>query len=131
MIAPTFDMGNDSIWFAVATMALWLSLAADDLVTRLGIWYHSQTEGNPLYKKFLPLSVYKFLFNGAAGAFADGAFRFVLAISLLVVCRHFGFANNSHSYLPFALAGGVTALVVRNWLTIRKFPTSKVIGQVS
>jgi hypothetical protein len=131
MIVPTFDHGNDSLWFVVAVIALWCALGFDDLVTRAGIWYHAQTEGNALYRKLLPLSVYKFLFNGAFGAFCDAGFRMGLVIAFTLVCKHFGFADNGHSYLPFGLAGGVGGLVIRNWLKIRKIPATKTIGQVS
>jgi hypothetical protein len=127
----TFNHGNDSLWFVVGIILMWCAAVLDVLVTRAGIWYHGLTEGNPVFKKILPLSVYKFLFNGAAGAFADAAVRFVLSIALVVASKSIGYADNAHSYLPFVIAAGIGGLVVRNWLLIRKQPLTKVIGQVS
>jgi hypothetical protein len=110
---------------------MWCAGIGDDLVTRIGIWYHGETEGNRLYRKLMPLSLYKWWFDGAAGAFADAAVRFVLSILLVVASKSIGYADNAHSYLPFGLAGGIGALVIRNWLKIRKQPVTKTIGQVS
>ncbi len=126
-----FDTGNDSVWFAVAIMALWVASIADVLVTRLGIWYHGMTEGNPLFRKLLPLSWFKFLFNGGAGAFTDAAVRFLLCCLFLGVTQSIGYADNAHSYLPFGMAAGIAGLVLRNWLSIRNKPVTKTIGQVS
>jgi hypothetical protein len=112
-------------------MALWCASVADVLVTRAGIWYHGETEANGLFRKILPLPWFKFLFNGGDGAFVDCAVRFVLCILLLVSSQSIGCADNAHSYLPFGIAAGITGLVVRNWLLIRKRPTTATIGQVS
>jgi len=130
-MTPAFDHGNDSLWFVVGIILLWVATGFDVLVTRAGIWYHGMTEGNPLFRKLLPLSWFKFVFNTAAGAFADGAVRFVLCILLVVASKSIGYADNAHSYLPFGLAAGVGALVIRNWLKIRKVPLTKTVGQVS
>lgn len=126
-----FDHGNESLWFAIGIMILWCAAAGDVLVTRLGIWYHGLTEGNKLFRKILPRAAYKFLFNGAAGAFADAAVRFVLCILLLEASKSIGYADNAHSYLPFGLALGVGVVVLRNYLMILKTTATKTIGQVS
>lgn len=131
MIAPTFDHGNDSVAFALGTMALWLAQVGDILVTRAGIWYHGEAEANNLFRKVLPLSAFKFLFNGAFGAFADASVRLVLCILLLEASKSIGYADNAHSYLPFGVAVIPAVVAIRNWLLIRKKPVTATIGQVS
>jgi hypothetical protein len=130
MIAPTFDHGNGSLYFVIAVILMWCASVLDVLVTRAGIWYHSQTEANPIYK-LLPAAVRKFLFNTAAGSFVDAAIRFAMCIGFVVAIKAIGYADNAHSYLPFAMAGGIGGLVLRNWLSFRKIPLTKTIGQVS
>jgi hypothetical protein len=122
---------QDNLIFAIACMALFVAQGLDVLVTRQGIWYHGGTEGNPLFRKLLPLKAYKFLFNTAGGAFCDFVVRALLITVFASTCAHFGYADDAHSYLPFGIAGMGLALVARNYWKMRKNPTTKTIGQVS
>lgn len=132
MIAPTFDQGNDSLWFVIGVIALFLSTGADVLVTRTGIWYHGLTEGNSLFRKLLPLKLFKFMFNGAAGTFfVDLLVRWLIIIGFVKLTDHIGYATNADCWLPFGIAAYIAYVVVKNELLIRKLPVTKTIGQVS
>jgi hypothetical protein len=103
---------NGNLTFNLATVLWYVAMLTDVFVTRWGIWYYGQAEGNRLVR---------WMTKNAFGTFVDaGLFRPAIIAAFLAASGWAGCVDKAHSYLPFGLAAATMIWPIKNYLKIRK-----------
>lgn len=104
--------------FALSVMAAGLSLSADALITRYGLWIYGLHEKNPFYK-FLPKKVQDFIFGSAFGTFLDAGLKLILTGVAGSLWADAGFYSNFGAVPFMIVAAGSVAVTVRNLILLK------------
>jgi hypothetical protein len=103
---------NGDFTFNFAAVLWYVAMLLDVYVTRWGIWYYGQTEGNKLMAWFT---------KNAFRTFLDGGIlRPAIVLAFLAASGYAGAVDKAHSYLPFGLAAATMIWPIKNYLKIRK-----------
>jgi hypothetical protein len=105
---------NGDFTYNFAAVLWYVAMLTDVFVTRWGIWYYGQTEGNKLMKWFTEKAHPFRTFLDA------GVLRPAIVLAFLAASGYAGVVDAAHSWLPFACAAGTMTFPVRNYLKIRK-----------
>src|SRR5260370_18084293 len=101
---------NGNVPFNLAACLWYVAMLTDVLVTRWGIWYYGESEGNRVMRWFT---------KNAFRTFLDGGvLRPAIVLAFLAASGWAGCVDTAHSWLPFSLAAGTLVWPIKNYLKI-------------